>query len=184
MRIRPPGKPFYGLGPHIDAGSLCRWADAGYRKVYDSIFSGFPERFDAYDLSTRKDADQAAFEGSAHSSVFRAFQGWTALTGTRPREGSLLLYPYAGTVIAYVLLRPFFTPPQEDVMVASKWSFNPDNTWFPGTRKESSQYLSRTSHPHLRLEDCLVHIPEMRPGDTVWWHCDVSSNFTAVSQVY
>ncbi|KAJ9307886.1 hypothetical protein DTO027B5_5160 [Paecilomyces variotii] len=173
VRIRPPGKPFYGLGPHIDAGSLCRWADAGYRKVYDSIFSGFPERFDAYDLSTRKDADQAAFEGSAHSSVFRAFQGWTALTGTRPREGSLLLYPYVGTVIAYLLLRPFFTPPQEDVMDASKWSFNPDNAWFPGTRKENSQYLSRTSHPHLRLEDCLVHIPEMLPGDTVWWHCDM-----------
>ncbi|GAD97004.1 hypothetical protein NECHADRAFT_55518 [Paecilomyces variotii No. 5] len=173
VRIRPPGKPFYGLGPHIDAGSLCRWADAGYRKVYDSIFSGFPEEFDPYDLGTRKNADQAAFEGSAHSTVFRSFQGWTALTGTRPTEGSLLLYPYVGTVIAYVLLRPFFVPPQEEIMDASKWTFNPDNGWFPGTHKEDSQYLSRGSHPHLRLEECLVHIPEMNPGDTVWWHCDM-----------
>jgi hypothetical protein len=30
LRDRAPGQPFLGLGPHIDAGSLCRWADPAY----------------------------------------------------------------------------------------------------------------------------------------------------------
>ncbi|KAJ5992053.1 hypothetical protein N7451_007777 [Penicillium sp. IBT 35674x] len=38
LRIRPPGKEFYGLGPHIDAGSLYRWTDSFYRKIYKNIF--------------------------------------------------------------------------------------------------------------------------------------------------
>jgi hypothetical protein len=178
IRIRPPGKQFYALGPHIDSGSMCRWADPAYRKVYDAIFSGSPETHDSYDLSVRKDANQAFFEGNAHSTVFRSFQGWTALTGTRPREGSLLLYPYVGTVIAYMLLRPFFDPPEEDVLDPEKWVLTVANGWFPGTYTERSQFLGRTSHPHLMLEECLVHIPEMSPGDTVWWHCDVRQSST------
>lgn len=176
MRIRPPGKPFYGLGPHIDAGSLCRWVDPAYRKVYHAIFSGSPEDHDPYDLDLRKDANQALFEGSAHSTVFRSFQGWTALTPTRPREGSLLLYPYVRPVVAYLLLRPFFTAPEGNVLDPTKWGFNANDGWFPGTYKHDSQFLSRTSHPHLRMEECLVHIPEMSPGDAVWWHCDVSDS--------
>ncbi|KAJ5786563.1 uncharacterized protein N7503_011775 [Penicillium pulvis] len=176
LRIRPPGKEFYGLGPHIDAGSLCRWTDPFYRKVYENIFSGSPENHDPYDLNLRKDANQAAFEGSAHSTVFRAFQGWTAMTAAKPREGSLLLYPYVSVAMAYLLLRPFFTPPaQGDIMDASRWVFNAENGWFPGTHEEDSQYVSRESHPHLRLEQCLLYIPDMRPGDTIWWHCDVRS---------
>jgi hypothetical protein len=50
LRDRAPGQPFLGLGPHIDAGSLCRWADPSYRKVYDKIFRGFPEDHDAFDI--------------------------------------------------------------------------------------------------------------------------------------
>ncbi|KAJ5777043.1 hypothetical protein N7520_000289 [Penicillium odoratum] len=174
LRIRPPGQEFYGLGPHIDAGSLCRWADPSYRKVYQKIFSGYPEDHDCYDLGIRKDANQAAFKGSAHSTVFRAFQGWTAMTGAKPREGSLLLYPYVGVAMSYLLLRPFFTPPTEgDIMDASRWTFSADNGWFPGTDQKTSQYLGRESHPHLRLEECLVYIPDMEPGDTIWWHCDM-----------
>jgi len=41
------------------------------------------------------------------------------------------------------------------------------------TFKEDSQNLSPSSHPHLRLEDCMVHIPRVYPGDTIWWFCDV-----------
>lgn len=184
LRIRPPGQEFYGLGPHIDAGSLCRWADPSYREVYRKIFSGVPENHDSYDLSVRKDANQAAFEGSAHSTVLRTFQGWTALTAARPREGSLLLYPYVSVVVSYLLLRPFFKPPDEgDVMDASRWSFSSESAWFPGTRQEDSQYLGRESHPHLRLEECLVYIPDMEPGDTIWWHCDVRNAIHSVNSV-
>ncbi|KAM5344120.1 hypothetical protein ACJ41O_012657 [Fusarium nematophilum] len=174
-RIRPPGQSFLGLGPHIDAGSLCRWADPQYRKVYDKIFSGNPEQHDPYDLDVRKDADQFLFEAKAHSVVFRAFQGWTALTPTSATCGTLLLYPEVTAVVSYLVLRPFFAPPADeaDVVDAEKWTFDPHSNWLPGTIIDQSQRLSPSSHPHLRLQDCLVYIPEMKPGDTVWWHTDM-----------
>ncbi|KAF4500445.1 DUF1479 domain [Fusarium agapanthi] len=175
IRDRAPGQPFLGLGPHIDAGSLCRWADPTYRKVYDEIFSGRPEDHDAYDVEARKNADQELYKGLAHSTVLRTFQGWTALTPTAPREGTIMVYPDVKTVIAYLLLRPFFSPPKDpdQIMDAAKWTFDDSAGWFPGTMKPESQRLSRSSHPHLRLEECLIHMPEVQPGDTVWWHCDV-----------
>ncbi|KAL4876921.1 hypothetical protein BJY04DRAFT_222597 [Aspergillus karnatakaensis] len=176
VRDRGPGVPFLGLGPHIDAGSLCRWADPTYRKVYDNIFKGSPEEHDPFDLGVRKDANQILYPGSAHSQVLRTFQGWTALTPTAPREGTIMLYPNIKTVIAYVLLRPFFQPPADtsvDVMNPENWTLDDSTGWFPGTFKPESQRLSRASHPHLRLEECLVYAPEVRPGDTVWWHCDL-----------
>ncbi|OAP59814.1 hypothetical protein AYL99_04816 [Fonsecaea erecta] len=177
VRIRPPGVPFRGLGPHIDAGSLCRWADPTYQSVYAAVFSGNPESLDNYDLTARKTANQAMFPGSAHSRVFRSFQGWTALTAAGLGEGSLMLYPNVKWTIAYLLLRPFFQPPdsenEEDIMDASKWTFNAESPWFPGTFREDSQLLSPSSHPHLRLRECMVGIPRMEPGDTVWWHADM-----------
>ncbi|RDW60232.1 hypothetical protein BP5796_11838 [Coleophoma crateriformis] len=175
VRIRPPKIPFFGLGPHIDAGSLSRWADPTYRKAYAAIFEGRPHEHDAYDLDARVEAKQALFEGSAHSSVLRAFQGWTALTDAGPGEGSLLLYPDLKTVIAYLLLRPFFKEPENkaDIMDPTKWTFDTDSDWFPGTWQADSQNLSESSHPHLRLRDCMVNIPAMRAGDSVWWHADM-----------
>ncbi|KAJ5359444.1 uncharacterized protein N7496_011857 [Penicillium cataractarum] len=176
VRDRAPGQPFLGLGPHIDAGSLSRWADPTYRKVYESIFSGNPEKFNPFDLSVRKDANQALYEGMAHSKVLRTFQGWTALTPTAPREGSIMFYPNVKTVIAYMLLRPFFQPPADpgvDIMDGENWTIDGSTGWFPGTFKAESQRLSRSSHPHLRLEECLVYAPPVKAGDTVWWHCDL-----------
>jgi hypothetical protein len=169
--------PLFGLGPHIDAGNLCRWADPKYINVYSSIFYGFPELHDAYDLGRRKDANQALFnEGVHQSTVFRAFQGWTALTSAGPREGSLLLYPDVTTVIAYLLLRPFFKAPEDAALLmdATKWTFDIEQSWFPGSSKSGSQLLSSSSHPHLQLRECMTRIPHMNPGDTIWWHCDVS----------
>ncbi|KAF4633415.1 hypothetical protein G7Y89_g4709 [Cudoniella acicularis] len=176
VRIRPPGIPFFGLGPHIDAGSLSRWADPAYRKVYENIFKGVPELHDCYNIETRKVALQACFEGSAHSTVLRAFQSWTALTPAGRQEGSLLLYPNVKTAIAYVLLRPFFSPPTspaDDIMDASKWTLDVENGWFPGTWRQRSQFASPSSHPHLRLKECMVNIPTMKAGDTIWWHADM-----------
>ena len=175
VRIRPPGVPFRGLGPHIDAGSLSRWADPTYQSVYSAVFSGSPESLDSYDLTARKSADQAIWPGSAHSRIFRSFQGWTALTSAGPGEGSLMLYPNVKWTVAYMLLRPFFRSPasDEDIMDASKWTFDCDSSWFPGTFRDDSQLFSPSSHPHLRLRECMVGIPKMDPGDTVWWHADM-----------
>lgn len=177
LRIRPPGQPFSGLGPHIDAGSLCRWAEPLYRKSYDKIWSGDADQWDPYDLTVRKRADPNFYQGPAQSQVMRAFQGWTALTTAGANEGSLLLYPDLKTSLAYVLLRPFFRPPEneEDVLDAEKWTFNIEDAWFPGVWRDAPQELSPAAFPHLRLKECLVNIPTMHPGDTVWWHCDVST---------
>jgi hypothetical protein len=108
--------------------------------------------------------------------VLRTFQGWLALTEAGPGEGSLLLYPNAKIVMAYILLRPFFEPPTNDadILDAEKWRLNLESSWFPGTFADDSQLVSSNSHPHLRLEECLVSVPRMFPGDSVWWHTDVS----------
>ncbi|KXS96604.1 hypothetical protein AC579_10574 [Pseudocercospora musae] len=115
------------------------------------------------------------FQGNAHSTLFRSFQGWTALSPAAPGEGSLMLYPNVKWSISYLLLRPFFRAPVEsgDVMDASKWTFDPTTPWFPGTWKSDSQLLSPSSRPHLRLNDCMVSIPAMEPGDSIWWHADM-----------
>ncbi|KAE9979069.1 hypothetical protein EG328_001101 [Venturia inaequalis] len=175
VRIRPPHQPFLGLGPHIDAGSLCRWADPSYRSTYSSIFSGNPENHNSYNLSLRASANQMLFPGNGQSTVLRCFQGWTALSRTAPREGTIRLFPAVKWQIAYILLRPFFRAPEDeaDILDAEKWVFDGETPWFPGTVKETSQYVSVASHPHLRLKDCLVYAPPMEAGDTVWWHADM-----------
>jgi len=173
VRMRAPGQEFLGLGPHIDAGSTCRWADKAYRSSYTSIFSGYPELYDPYDLGLRKFANLRLFNGSAHSSVFRAFQGWTALTGAAPTEGSLMLLPNIKEVTAYLILRPFFKMPADGSLEPEKWELDLESGWFPGTERDNSQMLSPESHPHLKLKETLVSIPAIRPGDTVWWHADV-----------
>ncbi|KXH27581.1 hypothetical protein CSAL01_00748 [Colletotrichum salicis] len=138
------------------------------------MFSGKPEMHDPYDLSLRKAANQELYPGVAHSSLSRSFQGWAALTRTAPSEGTLLVYPNVASVVAYMVLRPFFKPPVDsaNVIDASKWTLD-ESGYFPGTVKTQSQRLGRSSHPHLRLEECLIHVPKMEPVDTVWWHTDV-----------
>jgi hypothetical protein len=50
---------------------------------------------------------------------------------------------------------------------------------FPGISRHpmnggyASLLLSHESHPHLRLDECVVSVPKVNPGDTVFWHCDV-----------
>lgn len=125
---------YTGLGPHVDAGSLSRWADPSYRRVYHRIFAGFPEDHNPFDMTARKSAKQDIFGGSAHSSVLRAFQGWTALTEAGAKEGSLLVYPNLKYALAYMLLRPFFDPPSDskDILDAERWTLNVESMFFPG----------------------------------------------------
>ncbi|RDW82988.1 hypothetical protein BP5796_04479 [Coleophoma crateriformis] len=173
VRIRAPGQEFLGLGPHIDSGSLVRWSDRSYRQTYAAILSGSPETYDPFDMAHRQYARTDLFPGGAHSSVFRSFQGWTALTKCESGKGGLLLLPDIKTVTAYMILRPFFTAPKEEEWRdAEKWTID-ESGWFPGTYRWDSQLLSRESHPHLCLEETLVSIPDMEPGDTVWWHADM-----------
>ncbi|CAK9112427.1 unnamed protein product [Durusdinium trenchii] len=90
-------------------------------------------------------------------SIFRSFQGWLSLSHAGEARGALLLAPILREATAYLLLRPFM----EDVLPSSFCGANPGKVQdlFPEF--------------HQLLIDCLVPIPDVQPGDTVWWHCDL-----------
>jgi hypothetical protein len=85
-----------------------------------------------------------------------------------------MLVPDIKIMTAYMILRPFFVSPEDgDWRDPELWKVDEETGWFPGTYVWDSQLLSPASHPHLYLEDTLLSIPDMEPGDTVWWHADV-----------
>ena len=89
-------------------------------------------------------------------SVFRTYQGWTALTRQGPKDGTLRLIPIAEG-ISYVLLRALQDDVAEDDLCGAA----------PG------RALGVSPEWHADLMAGLVSIPEVMPGDTVWWHTDI-----------
>lgn len=49
------------------------------------------------------------------------------------------------------------------------------NSELQGATPSHSQELNDALHPHLELEKTVVHMPDVRPGDFVIWHCDSKS---------
>ncbi len=88
--------------------------------------------------------------------MFRTYQGWTALTRQGPHDGTLRLIPIAQG-ISYVLLRAL----QADVAETDLCGAQPGRA------------LSMTPEWHADLLAGLVSIPEVHPGDTVFWHTDI-----------
>jgi len=154
IRRRPPGSASLGLSPHVDGGSVERWLDENFRKVYRHVFSGNWQAYDAYDAAYRPDAREVA--SPAVCSMFRTFQGWTALTRQGKGDGTLQLIPIANAMM-YVLLRAL----QEDV---------PDDELCGAA---PGRALSVNPQYHSLLIEALSSIPLMEPGDTVFWHSDV-----------
>lgn len=183
LRIRQPGDAKFALGPHIDGGSVERWEENGYGrgKVYDSIFAGSWERYDPWDASTRVPAVMDNYNGLGACSMFRMFQGWLSMSHTGPNEGTLKVNPLLRLSTAYLLLRPFFQPIKSSSEVSgpeflseSNWEFSGDQmtSVLHGAVPGHGQELSDEWHPHLELDRCMVHMPQVRPGDFVVWHCD------------
>src|SRR6202522_648250 len=154
IRRRPPGSASLGLSPHVDGGSVERWLDENFRKVYRHVFSGNWQDYDAYDAAYRPDAREVA--SPAVCSMFRTFQGWTALTRQGKGDGTLQLLPIANSMM-YVLLRALQDDVPEDELCGAA----------PG------RALSINPQYHSLLIDALSSIPLMEPGDTVFWHSDV-----------
>ena len=154
IRRRPPGSASLGLSPHVDGGSVERWLDENFRKVYRHVFSGNWQEYDAYDAAYRPDAREVA--SPAVCSMFRTFQGWTALTRQGKGDGSLQLIPIANSMM-YVLLRALQDDVPEDDLCGAA----------PG------RALSINPQYHSLLIEALSSIPLMEPGDTVFWHSDV-----------
>lgn len=61
LRIRTPGDRSFTLGPHIDGGSVERWEDSTFRRVWTNILRGGQngwETFDPFDATWRVNARQ------------------------------------------------------------------------------------------------------------------------------
>lgn len=182
LRIRQPGDAGFALGPHIDAGSCERWEENGYGRgnVYRDIFNGAWEKYDPWESSCRLPVVADLYNGAGACSMFRMFQGWLSMSETGPGEGTLMVNPLLGKATAYVLLRPFFTP-KRSLAETSASAFLDSDNWtmeaeptpvLQGAVPSNAQELNDALHPHLRLDVTMVHIPTVRPGDYVAWHCD------------
>jgi hypothetical protein len=154
IRRRPPGSGSLGLSPHVDGGSVERWLGPNFRNVYRHVFSGAWQKYNAFDGAWRQDAEE--IPSPAVCSMFRTFQGWTALTRQGEGDGTLQLIPIANSM-AYILLRAL----QDDVPETKLCGANPGRA------------LSVNRQWHAALLEGLTSIPPMQPGDTVFWHPDV-----------
>ncbi|CAK9782520.1 DUF1479-domain-containing protein [Cutaneotrichosporon oleaginosum] len=175
-RIRQPGDTSFALGPHADGGSIELWEDKGYRALYRSIFAGEWEKYDAYDAVLRDGANSNLHDAVAHCGVTRTWQGWLSLSHTGAGEGTLQVYPALREATAYILLRPFFRallPPHVPGYLAPEnWVLDLESASFPGAALGKTIELSPETHPHLRLDKCMVPMRRVRPGDYVLWHCE------------
>jgi hypothetical protein len=154
VRRRQPGDKTLGLSPHMDAGTVERWIDPGYQRVYRQVFAGDWRGYDPFDGTHRLETEE--IPSPAVCSMFRTYQGWTALTKQGPRDGTLQLIPIAEG-ISYVLLRAL----QDDVA----------DDDLCGAAPGRALGVSREWHPDMMQG--MVSIPEVLPGDTVWWHTDI-----------
>ncbi|KAK4246598.1 hypothetical protein C7999DRAFT_15298 [Corynascus novoguineensis] len=187
LRIRQPGDAQFALGPHQDGGSVERWEEGGYGRggVYDAVFRGDWERgFDPFDAAPRIQAVTDLYGGLGACSMFRAFQGWLAMSESGPRRGTLLVNPLVRETGAYALLRPFFAARRGlNELGGDRGKYLDEENWefTAGERMTSelqgaaigcAQEFPEGAHPHLELDRTMVHVPEVRPGDYVVWHCD------------
>ncbi|OSX59833.1 hypothetical protein POSPLADRAFT_1048300 [Postia placenta MAD-698-R-SB12] len=180
LRIRPPGPSVFTLGPHIDWGrSDERWEDPAFRACFGRILESEDgegwRSHDPFDVAPRLAWKQDVNDSGGNCSVFRPWQGWTALSHTGPGEGTLRVLPLLSLTAAYVLLRPFFRlqagAPLHSLK-AEDWELDLESTVFHGCAPMKTQELSERTHPHLRLDKTLLSIPQVAPGDQVFWHCD------------
>lgn len=161
LRIRKPGEGFF-LHPHTDGGSIERFEDEYYQKVYEDLWKGQWESYDPWGLSDdRAMANVAMYQqekANGYCSVFRAFQGWMAVSSIGAENaGTLKVLPLLKEATAHIMLRPFLG----DVPAAD----------FCGAVPGMAHDVTRKWHQ--RLHDNLIPIPAMQPGDTVWWHADI-----------
>jgi len=154
IRRRPAGSSSLGLSPHVDGGSVERWLEPNFRNVYRHVFSGNWREYNPFDAAWRPDAQE--FPSPAVCSMFRTFQGWTALTRQGQGDGTLQLIPVANGMV-YMLLRAL----QDDIPETELCGAKPGRA------------LSVEPEWHALLLNGLTSIPLMHPGDTVFWHSDV-----------
>ncbi|AOM42454.1 DUF1479 domain-containing protein [Xenorhabdus hominickii] len=156
IRRRPPGTTSTGLGAHTDSGALERWLHPAYQKVFQNIFNNRFAEYDPWDAAYRPDINEYQLDNVTRCSVFRTFQGWTALSDMALNQGLLHVVPIP-EAMAYLLLRPLLNDVSDDELCGVT----------PGKALPASEKW----HPHLMHGLC--SIPPLQAGDSVWWHCDL-----------
>ncbi|KAI1389187.1 uncharacterized protein F4822DRAFT_272195 [Hypoxylon trugodes] len=175
----------------VDNGSLERWEQDGYGRggLYDAIFKGDWESYDAWDPAGRINATSDLYNGAGACSMMRLFQGILALTVVEP--GMIRLLPSPKLSTAYFLLRPFFAPkegppPQgaspeawDAYLDASNWALEKEqSTIIHGAVPGHAQRVTAAWHPHLHLDKSLVTPPTLQAGDYIVWHPDQAYQFS------
>ncbi|WVQ70477.1 uncharacterized protein L199_008704 [Kwoniella botswanensis] len=186
FRIRQPGFAWGAHPPHIDGGSIERWQDSKFRSCFESILKGDWRRHNPYSLKGRIGARISTKGLPNQASIFRTFQGWLALSDTAPREGTLKVFPDILLSTSYIMLRPFFSPtvdPSDPAYLAAEsWKFDLTDHKFHGVSQAANAGVSGaarpfefsdSTHPHMNLEQTMVSVPAVHPGDMVFWQCDV-----------
>jgi len=154
-RRREPGDNSLGLKPHIDGGSVERWLEkSGYQSVYRHLLDGNWEKYDPFDAVYRTETSQIS--SPAVCSMFRTFQGWTALSEQGQGDGTLQLIPSA-RVLGWMILRALQDDVPDDEICGAQ----------PG------RALPCKPEWHQMVLEGLCTIPNMQPGDSVWWHADL-----------
>ncbi|MBO0403066.1 DUF1479 domain-containing protein [Enterobacter bugandensis] len=156
IRRRPPGTTSKGLGAHTDSGALERWLLPAYQQVFARVFDGNVEKYDPWNAAHRTEVEEYTMDNTTKCSVFRTFQGWTALSDMIPGQGLLHVVPIP-EAMAYILLRPLLDDVPEDELCGVA----------PG------RVLPISEKWHPLLVEALTSIPALEAGDSVWWHCDV-----------
>lgn len=156
IRRRLPGTTSKGLGAHTDSGALERWLLPAYQQVFARVFTGDFAAYDPWDAAHRTEVDEYDVPDTTKCSVFRTFQGWTALSDMIPGQGLLHVVPVP-EAMAYVLLRPLLSDVPDDELC--------------GVEPGRVLPINEKWHPHLIAG--LSSIPALEAGDSVWWHCDV-----------
>ncbi|KAL2151172.1 hypothetical protein VTH82DRAFT_6270 [Thermothelomyces myriococcoides] len=140
--------------------------------------------YDPFDAVPRIRAVTDLYSGPGACSVFRMFQGWLAISRSGPLQGTLLVNPLVREAGVYTLLRPFFAAKKglgelggnkEKYLDESNWEFTDGDRMtseIQGAAPGRAQEFPEGAHPHLELEKTMVHVPKVRPGDYVVWHCD------------
>src|SRR3954447_12060680 len=154
IRRRPPGASSGGLGAHLDPGTLDLWMTEAYQQAFRHLFDGSVEQYDPWDAAYRTAGPQ--YPGTTMCSAFRTFQGWTALCDMDHDQGVLHTVPIP-EAMGYLMLRPLLGDVADDDMCGVQV-----NRAFPASQ--------RWHAPVLRA---LSGIPDVKAGDSVWWHCDM-----------
>lgn len=180
FRMRHPGGKWDNHPPHVDGGAIERWEDPTFRSCFEDILNGEWRKHDPYDITRRMNATTSMYGRDNQTSVFRTYQGWLALGETGPNQGTLQVFPDILLANSYIILRPFFSPisqDAEDFLSPDNWKFDISYADFPGILTAAKGFNgplpTTATHPHLRLEQTMVSIPAVQPGDFVFWHSDL-----------